>query len=570
MATSGSLTTTKYDGRYYKLEWERTATSLTNNTSTIKWTLSCAGGDSWYAERTLEVVIAGVTVKSKTSRVERKAGTIDSGTLTIKHNTDGTKNFTASVKVAVYTSTVNCTGSKAFSLTEIPRVSTITATSAYLGGSCTITISRKVSSYTHTLKYQFGDLTGTIVSKTSSTNYKWNIPSSFANQMSTVASKNGALICDTYSGSTLIGTKTCPFTVKVGSSNYPKAEIEVWTTDDLSLRLIGHDAGVILGVSEMAYEVTASTGTGATIKSYAVTNGTVKKTTKTGTFTNATSDDFTAVVTDSRGLTKETNVQFGDVVKYIPLTNSLSAKMTADGVINFTTSGKYFKGSFGAVTNTLKVQYRYKVSGGTYTSWTNMDVSGAKATASYNLSGSITGLDYTKVYYFQTRAIDEVKTVTASAKKLNAFPIFDWGEEDFNVNVELRIKDVNIFELIYPVGSIYMSVNNTNPANLFGGTWVRWGNGRVPVGVNADNKNFNTVEKTGGSATHTLTVDEIPSHSHRLYSRAVYSGTGNHIAHCNQDNGSDSYAYTTGSTGGGKAHNNLQPYITCYMWKRTA
>ena len=94
-----------------------------------------------------------------------------------------------------------------------------------------------------------------------------------------------------------------------------------------------------------------------------------------------------------------------------------------------------------------------------------------------------------------------------------------------------------------------------------------WKSGRVPVGVSSDS-NFNTVEKTGGESRHTLTVNEIPSHNHNLniYTETVSSTTLK-------------YAPTTGycktqskttSTGGGQSHNNLQPYITCYMWKRTA
>lgn len=85
----------------------------------------------------------------------------------------------------------------------------------------------------------------------------------------------------------------------------------------------------------------------------------------------------------------------------------------------------------------------------------------------------------------------------------------------------------NIFDLVYPVGSIYMSVNNVNPGTLFGGTWVAWGDGRVPVGVKSSDSNFNTVEKTGGSNSEsytpggsntavTLTAAQsgVPAHSH--------------------------------------------------------
>ena len=84
--------------------------------------------------------------------------------------------------------------------------------------------------------------------------------------------------------------------------------------------------------------------------------------------------------------------------------------------------------------------------------------------------------------------------------------------------------------------------------------------GRVPVGYNSADTDFSTVGKTGGEKTHKLTTTEMPSHSHRLYSRSVYSGSGNYVAHCNENNASTSYAYTTGSVGDGAAHNNLQPY----------
>ena len=80
----------------------------------------------------------------------------------------------------------------------------------------------------------------------------------------------------------------------------------------------------------------------------------------------------------------------------------------------------------------------------------------------------------------------------------------------------------------YPVGSIYMSTSNTNPSNFLGGTWVAWGSGRVPVGVNTSDSNFNTVEKTGGTATETLSVSQMPSHTHTFTGSAVTSG-GNSV-----------------------------------------
>lgn len=148
----------------------------------------------------------------------------------------------------------------------------------------------------------------------------------------------------------------------------------------------------------------------------------------------------------------------------------------------------------------------------------------------------------------------------------------------------------SLADLIYPVGSIYMSVNNVNPANLFGGTWESWGSGRVPVGVNTSDSDFATVEKTGGEKTHRLTVNEMPSHDHgspdssKPYfilggSSAISTGLadalpGNTRTYPFYGYTSDGYRFaangSTSKVGGSAAHNNLQPYITCYMWKRVS
>lgn len=152
---------------------------------------------------------------------------------------------------------------------------------------------------------------------------------------------------------------------------------------------------------------------------------------------------------------------------------------------------------------------------------------------------------------------------------------------DGTVTGAIRYLNDNFLDKAYPVGSIYMSVANKNPSSLFGGTWVSWGSGRVPVGVNTSNSNFNTVEKTGGSSSVTLTEENIPAHTHNQYSintddnpkggTAMYSFTseaGTAVGFTNKKTHSNNII--TGSAGSGKAHTNLQPYITCYMWKRTA
>lgn len=119
-----------------------------------------------------------------------------------------------------------------------------------------------------------------------------------------------------------------------------------------------------------------------------------------------------------------------------------------------------------------------------------------------------------------------------------------------------------------------MSVNNVNPTTLFGGTWISWGSGRVPVGVDTSQTEFNTVEKTGGEKTHQLTVNEMPSHTHALNNGNpggnIESWNGNYFPANSETNRTYGYEMPVGFAGGDQPHNNLQPYITCYMWKRTA
>lgn len=122
----------------------------------------------------------------------------------------------------------------------------------------------------------------------------------------------------------------------------------------------------------------------------------------------------------------------------------------------------------------------------------------------------------------------------------------------------------------WPIGSIYISVVNTNPSQWFGGTWQSFGSGRVLVGVDSNQSEFSTVEKTGGEKTHILSISEMPSHNHPIKNDNVGGGvTTYNTAKAGDKRGWAGNIYTDNS-GGGKAHNNLQPYITVYMWRRVS
>ena len=141
---------------------------------------------------------------------------------------------------------------------------------------------------------------------------------------------------------------------------------------------------------------------------------------------------------------------------------------------------------------------------------------------------------------------------------------------NLNINGILKNNNKTILDLTYPIGSIYLSIKNTNPSSLFGGTWVPWGAGRVPVGVDTTQTEFNAVEKTGGEKTHTLTVDEMPSHNHAqsLSGTEIEDAGAFYDWSVEQTRRLYSGFDLATSTGGNQPHNNLQPYVTCYMWKR--
>lgn len=166
----------------------------------------------------------------------------------------------------------------------------------------------------------------------------------------------------------------------------------------------------------------------------------------------------------------------------------------------------------------------------------------------------------------------------------------DVHAENVNVNSvdsdEIKIQGVEIVSTIlnkvYPIGSIYMSVNNVNPSEFLGGTWQQIAQGRTLVGVDDNDEDFNTVKKTGGSKylqSHTHTMNSAGSHNHNVKFDQVWDLTGGTVSLGTVDGGpydgagfikdAGSHTHTINTAGTGDS-GNLQPYFTCYIWERTA
>ena len=125
---------------------------------------------------------------------------------------------------------------------------------------------------------------------------------------------------------------------------------------------------------------------------------------------------------------------------------------------------------------------------------------------------------------------------------------------------------------IYPVGSIYINAAvTTNPATLLGfGTWVAFGTGRMMVGYDASDTDFDALQETGGAKTHTLTTSELPSHTHNNPAGISPAPNANDLDITGGNGATVASNVVTDATGGGSAHNNMPPYIVAYMWRRTA
>ena len=127
----------------------------------------------------------------------------------------------------------------------------------------------------------------------------------------------------------------------------------------------------------------------------------------------------------------------------------------------------------------------------------------------------------------------------------------------------------------YRIGDLFLTTIETNPSSYLGGKWELFGPGRCLVCVDTSQSEFNSVKKIGGEKKHTLSIKEMPSHKHNttwLFSYGENSAYG-----ITWTNGNYQGPYTDAlgafhmdNTGGNQAHNNLQPFITCYVWIRTA
>lgn len=557
----------------------------------------------WHDSKNGDILGASTTYTS----INRDELNQITGYIDVPHNDDGTlsgyaytvwtKNGSNSYVPPNTTVTANLT------LTTIPRKSTATISGTpNIGSQITINTNRKSNSFTHTLSYSFGSLSGQIATNVGDKYENWTIPTTFYAQIPNATSGTMTLTCTTYNGSVSVGSTTTNVTVYVNQSSAKTTlNTPTFTIDSTTNSKTGTTNKYINNYSTISVTCTATNSYSSPIKTISLIG--VKSgaetiietktysstaTSQTATFSNKTKlnyDSLRVRATDTRNISSN-NASVGiTVIAYVPVTSDSSptiVRTTQTGSQAKITSfkGNFWQGSFGSVTNALTIQWRYRVSGGSYSSlYTIPAGSITKSGSTYTISnytftnGSTSDLfTYTSLYDIEFTVKDSLQTAPLVTYRLSrGVPNFVIFQNKVQRNGNDVVSKNELLNSIYPIGSIYMSINSTNPSTLFGGTWTRLPKGKFLYNIDSDSASWGNGNSTGTATnSHTLTVEQIPSHTHTV-DKYYNTGVGGYYIYGSNGTGSK-LTNDTGinATGGGKGHSHNIPYISVYMWRRTA
>lgn len=628
MAATTIKTGVVYDS-YFWVKWESSGQDVSANKTTINWSCGVMPGHKFYsnAVKMSAVTINGVQVYAGgtySNITDYKEHTLASGTLEVSHESDGSKTLAvAAFSGQVWKDTGYLTATAAaqsFQLTAIPRATEPVMGAATMGETVRISLPRASSAFTHTLSYVFGSASGAIA-ENAGTEVLWTVPESLAAQIPDSPGGTGTLTCKTYNGGTLIGTKTISFTATVPQSMKP-ALTNGWaevTYDNSGTKASGIAAWVQgYSKAKALFDSTKiACKQGASIAKYAVTylGKTVEESPYRTDTISATSATVRCAVTDSRGLTAWEDVTV-ELESYAPPMLVGAALYRADGEGAAADSGTHIAGlataKFSSIggRNTATIKGYWKSVGGSY---------GEGVTLPFGAVGLVTGdveIAADRSYTAKIVVTDSLGNSTefeenipteqvafhlkvggkgaAFGKAAEQDELLDvaWDarfRENVQVDGALQVGGKTLLDMVYPVGSIYLSVNAADPQTLFGGTWARLEDVFL-LAAGAEH----AAGSTGGEEMHTLTVGEMPSHGNhlmqgRMYQeladnasndssyrsntlylgKNVFASTGNFNRGWKDWNGGEMYPAGT-LKGGGDPHNNMPPYLAVYTWKRTA
>ena len=471
MATSGALSTNN-DNIKYKITITQNSQNVANNTSNVTVSVRVYRtntGYTTYGTGTIYCKINGTTYsESITSddKITSSGIVLFTKTLNISHNADGTKTLSTSAWIS-HSQFSSSEQSFSMKLTTIARATTptINDSDVDLGTSVTVSMPRASSSFTHTLRYAFGNTSGTIGSGLG-TSKAWAPPLSLASQIPNATSGKLTIYCDTYSGSTKIGTKSLTITVRVPASVVPTiSSVAVTDTNTAQYDKLG---GVVKGKSKLSVKITASGAYSSTIssystsvmgKTYAGASFTINSVTSSGTVT------FTVTIKDSRGRSASTTKSINVLDYSNPVINKLSVIRTdADGTAN--DEGEALKITYGFTISSLNSK-----NDKSYT----LEIKAPEDTAYKELtSGSVYSLDTSLIvtedisvdssYSIRLTISDYFRSLTNTIEAPTAFTLMDFHSSGKGIAFG-KVCEKEGIEFNLPLYSSYP------PKVLWSGTW---------------------------------------------------------------------------------------------------
>jgi hypothetical protein len=377
--------------------------------------------------------------------------TLASWTGNVSHNNDGTLSIPIRGVFTGGTSTQASGGEASGTVTfdTIPRASSVTCTTANVGAKPTFTISRASSGFTHTLKYSFGSLSGTIATGVGTSYSNWTIPTSFYAQIPNSTSGTGTITCDTYNGSTYIGSKTCSFTVTVPNTAKPNvSNPTIVDTDTISKDTIQL---YVVSKSKLKFTFpTFSTSYGSTLKNYTLKiNGTQVYSGTDSSYTmgspiSTASNKYELIITDSRSISNTTGEISFTAYAYSAPTCSITAERnsTTPTTVNITYSGTITNiNSNNKNAKSFKIEYKQS----TASSWTTITTV-TDAYTKTNIALSRTSVDDSHSFDFRITATDSYGNATATAQIGTSATLINFSADGTAIAFGKASESSNTFE----------------------------------------------------------------------------------------------------------------------------
>lgn len=612
---SGSIQITNGQWDKYSLIlkcWEDSY-SIENNTSRVYWWVGIRSNTQYHNHQGLsehyKVVVNGSTVHDANHTVSCGSGQtvgIADGYTTVSHNADGSKSISVSASFSCDNTNYyaprsgSCSGS--LTLRTIPRATSpsIDKPSLDCGSVIKISGSSASSKFSHKVYATWnGTKTHikTIASGTTTPSFSYTIPTAWEKDLPKSTSGIAKFTLETFNGSTSVGSKSVNATVKVRSSVVPSID-SIKVTDANSVCTgIGQ---IVQSQSRLKFAITYSGAQGSTVTSVSTKfegqtyNG---SSFTTGTVKGSGSISYTTTIYDSRGRSSQISGKVTVSAYSSPSLTNVTARRANSSYTVDEASGTYallhFKVGFTSLTgkNVTSFYIQYRASGASswtkINSWDNnytleQDYKAGNlftsATNSYEVAFGVKD-KFMNDYSWQIFTVAPTYSLINFGKDGRSLTFFGQdGNQKDTLTVLGDIVAPMFLNKIFPVGAVYITYDKKNPGTFLGGTWEQFGQGRTLVGEGTGNDGSTsmsfTANQTGGEYKHLLTKKEMPSHFHTTVKGKDDGSTPNisdqYVTYQSETSiplGSY-YSAHTREEGGNEPHNNIQPYMTVFFWKR--